>query len=65
MIGKLLVEEGTEGVKEWGKKKNTHPSAVIGEECEGMSAPEATSAPAPVALETSEGKADPAPANGL
>jgi len=58
VIGKLLVEEGTEGVK-----VNT-PIAVIGEECEDMSAPEATSAPAPVALETSEGKADPAPANG-
>ncbi|WP_284263659.1 pyruvate dehydrogenase complex E1 component subunit beta [Roseicyclus amphidinii] len=60
VIGKLLVAEGTEGVK-----VNT-PIAVIGEEGEDMSTAEAQaeSAPAPAALETSEGRADPAPANG-
>ncbi|MEJ6388147.1 pyruvate dehydrogenase complex E1 component subunit beta [Gymnodinialimonas ulvae] len=56
VIGKILVAEGTEGVK-----VNT-PIAVIGEEGEDMSAASAQSAPAPAALETSEGKADPAPA---
>ncbi|MBF9060207.1 pyruvate dehydrogenase complex E1 component subunit beta [Rhodobacterales bacterium HKCCSP123] len=56
VIGKILVAEGTEGVK-----VNT-PIAVIGEAGEDMSKAEAASAPAPVALETSEGKADAAPA---
>jgi pyruvate dehydrogenase E1 component beta subunit len=58
VIGKILVEEGTEGVK-----VNT-PIAIIGEADEDMSASDAStaSAPAPVALQTSEGRADPAPA---
>ncbi|MEX3015849.1 pyruvate dehydrogenase complex E1 component subunit beta [Gymnodinialimonas hymeniacidonis] len=56
VIGKILIEEGTEGVK-----VNT-PIAIIGEDGEDMSAASAESAPAPAALETSEGKADPAPA---
>ncbi|WP_224814409.1 pyruvate dehydrogenase complex E1 component subunit beta [Hasllibacter sp. MH4015] len=57
VIGKILVEEGTEGVK-----VNT-PIAIIGEEGEDMSAASASSesAPAPAALEGSEGKADPEP----
>ena len=58
VIGKLLVEEGTEGVK-----VNT-PIAIIREEGEDMAAAKETSAPAPVALETSEGRADPKPDNG-
>ncbi|MEJ6391771.1 pyruvate dehydrogenase complex E1 component subunit beta [Gymnodinialimonas sp. 2305UL16-5] len=56
IIGKILVTEGTEGVK-----VNT-PIAVIGEEGEDMSSTSAESAPAPAALSSSEGKADPAPA---
>ena len=58
VVGKLLVKEGTEGVK-----VNT-PIAIIGEEGEDMSEAKAESAPAPVALESSEGRADPKPANG-
>ncbi|MBY4891506.1 pyruvate dehydrogenase complex E1 component subunit beta [Rhodobacteraceae bacterium N5(2021)] len=56
VIGKILVEEGTEGVK-----VNT-AIAIIGEKGEDMSAAEAESAPAPAALNGSEGKSDPAPA---
>jgi pyruvate dehydrogenase E1 component beta subunit len=58
VIGKILVAEGTEGVKV------NQPIAIIGEEGEDMSAPStgAATAPAPTALQTSEGKADPAPA---
>jgi len=56
VVGKLLVKEGTEGVK-----VNT-PIAIIGEEGEDMSAPSGDSTPAPTALQTSEGRADPAPA---
>jgi pyruvate dehydrogenase E1 component beta subunit len=57
VIGKILVAEGTEGVK-----VNT-PIAIIGEEGEDMSAAAAaeTSAPAPAALNGSEGKADAKP----
>jgi len=58
IVGKLLVKEGTEGVK-----VNT-PIAIIGEAGEDMSGAKAESAPAPVALETSEGRADPKPDNG-
>ncbi|AHM04794.1 Pyruvate dehydrogenase E1 component beta subunit [Roseibacterium elongatum DSM 19469] len=58
VIGKILVAEGTEGVKV------NSPIAIIGEEGEDMEAAEASSSPAPVALETSEGRADPAPSNG-
>ncbi|MEM9755883.1 MAG: pyruvate dehydrogenase complex E1 component subunit beta [Pseudomonadota bacterium] len=56
VIGKILIAEGTEGVK-----VNT-PIAVIGEDGEDMSAPTAESAPAPAALSGAEGKADPVPA---
>src|SRR6056297_799611 len=56
VIGKILVAEGTEGVKV------NQPIAIIGEEGEDMSASEASSAPAPAALQTSEGKVDPVPA---
>jgi pyruvate dehydrogenase E1 component beta subunit len=55
VIGKILVPEGTEGVK-----VNT-PIAIIGEAGEAMDAPKAAAAPAPAALQTSEGRADPAP----
>ncbi|MDG3042831.1 pyruvate dehydrogenase complex E1 component subunit beta [Roseicyclus marinus] len=55
VIGKILVAEGTEGVK-----VNT-PIAIIGEAGEEMEAPKAAAAPAPAALQTSEGRADPAP----
>jgi pyruvate dehydrogenase E1 component beta subunit len=60
IIGKILIAEGTEGVKV------NSPIAILVEE--GEDVPETGSpengetAPAPVALETSEGKADPAPA---
>jgi pyruvate dehydrogenase E1 component beta subunit len=60
IMGKILVAEGTEGVKV------NSPIAILVEE--GEDVPEAgasgngETAPAPVALETSEGKADPAPA---
>ncbi len=60
VLGKILVEEGTEGVKV------NSPIAILVEEGEdvpegaGRSGGEA--APAPVALETSEGRADPEPA---
>ena len=56
VIGKILVPEGTEGVK-----VNT-PIAIIGEAGETMDAPKEIAAPAPAALQTSEGRADPAPA---
>ena len=56
VIGKILVPEGTEGVK-----VNT-PIALIGEAGEEMEAPKEAAAPAPAALQTSEGRADPAPA---
>ena len=58
VIGKILVAEGTEGVKV------NAPIAIIGEEGEDMSAASASSAPAPTALQTSEGKADPQPDTG-
>ena len=60
IMGKILIAEGTEGVKV------NSPIAILVEE--GEDVPEAgaegngETAPAPVALETSEGKADPAPA---
>ncbi|MDG4649996.1 pyruvate dehydrogenase complex E1 component subunit beta [Roseibacterium sp. SDUM158017] len=60
VIGKILVAEGTEGVKV------NSPIAVLVEE--GEDVPEdagdsaGAAAPAPVALETSEGRANPAPA---
>jgi pyruvate dehydrogenase E1 component beta subunit len=56
VIGKILIPEGTEGVK-----VNT-PIAMIGEAGETMEAPKEAAAPAPAALQTSEGRADPAPA---
>jgi pyruvate dehydrogenase E1 component beta subunit len=56
IVGKILVPEGTEGVK-----VNT-PIAVLVEEGEDASAVETSSAPAPANLNGSEGKADPAPA---
>ena len=55
VIGKILVPEGTEGVKV------NQAIAIIGEAGEDMSAPAASSAPAPAALQTSEGRADPNP----
>jgi pyruvate dehydrogenase E1 component beta subunit len=60
VMGKILIAEGTEGVKV------NSPIAILVEE--GEDVPEAgaegngATAPVPVALETSEGKADPAPA---
>jgi pyruvate dehydrogenase E1 component beta subunit len=56
IVGKILVEEGTEGVK-----VNT-PIAVLVEEGEDASDIETSSAPAPSNLNGSEGKSDPAPA---
>ncbi|SLN59943.1 pyruvate dehydrogenase complex E1 component subunit beta [Pseudooctadecabacter jejudonensis] len=54
IVGKILIEEGTEGVK-----VNT-PIAIIGEEGEDMSAasaaPQEASTPAPAALSSEEGK---------
>ncbi len=58
-IGKIIVTEGTEGVKV------NAPIAVLLAEGEDASAAEAaasSSAPAPAALSSSEGRADPAPA---
>jgi len=55
VVGKILIAEGTEGVK-----VNT-PIAIIGEDGEDMSEAEATSAPAPAALNGSEGKVAEAP----
>jgi pyruvate dehydrogenase E1 component beta subunit len=57
VIGKILVAEGTEGVKV------NSPIAILVEEGEDVpEKAETGAAPAPVALETSEGRADPAPA---
>ncbi|MFW5655304.1 MAG: pyruvate dehydrogenase complex E1 component subunit beta [Roseicyclus sp.] len=60
IMGRILIAEGTEGVKV------NSPIAILVEE--GEDVPEAgaegngATAPSPVALQTSEGKADPAPA---
>jgi len=60
IMGKILIAEGTEGVKV------NSPIAILVEEGEDVPKAGASgngeTAPAPVALETSEGKADPAPA---
>ena len=56
IVGKILVEEGTEGVK-----VNT-PIAILVEEGESADDVEVSSAPAPAALNGEEGKADPKPA---
>jgi pyruvate dehydrogenase E1 component beta subunit len=60
VLGKILVEEGTEGVKV------NSPIAILVEEGEDVPEDagqgEGGAAPAPVALETSEGRANPEPA---
>ena len=57
IVGKILIDEGTEGVK-----VNT-PIAILVEEGEDVpESAEASSAPAPTELNGSEGKADPEPA---
>ncbi|MCC1481504.1 pyruvate dehydrogenase complex E1 component subunit beta [Roseibaca sp. Y0-43] len=60
VIGKIMVPAGTEGVK-----VNT-PIAVLVEDGESVDDAQATSAaaPAPTALQTSEGRADPSPSHG-